>query len=324
MKCILPLARGGGYNKTDNRTPYFAQVAGKPLLGHLIDQVVPLKPEEVIFILGEKDQERIMEFVKSEYSFPARFILQRQNKGSAHAILGAQEHVQGEVLILFGDTFFDADVKAASKSQNDGAIWTYKVDDPRELGVVFVQDGLASKLIEKPDEPVSTDAIVGLYFIRDAQKLFDAAHYLIEHGIMTKGSFMLTDALQVMIERGSRIAAVEADDWVDADHDDGLFRLNAKFLAKEAKALSKPVESVIIKPVYIGKDVLIRNSVVGPNVSIGDGAAIVGSVVKESLVGEHARVSNSKLSMSVIGEGAHLSGSFRQVTLDEHSQSQMD
>lgn len=319
MKCIVPLARGGGYDKGVNRTTLFAAIAGKPLLGRLIDQLLLLKPEEVIFILGAQDRHRIIDYVKATYTFPVRFIQQKHSKGSAHAILGAREHVEGEAVILFGDTFFQADLKKGLPAKADAAIWTCKVQDPRQLGVVFSSGGVATKLIEKPDEPVSTEAMIGLYHVRDARKLFSAIEYLIEHNITTKGFFTLADALQVMIDRKARIVLKGVVDWIDADHDDGLFRLAAKLLAKQRKSLSKAQSSTIIQPVYIGKDVLVRGSVVGPNVSVADGASVVDSIVRDSLIGPGATVTQEHLSFSVIGEGVAVAGRPKQLVVDDRS-----
>ena len=320
MKCIVPLARGGGYNKSLNSTPLFALIAGKPVLGHLIDQLLPLKPEEVVFILGEQDQQKIIKYISKNYSFSTRFVLQKSAKGSAHAINGAKGYVKGEAIILFGDTFFEANLKQLSKVDADAVIWTSMVDDPRGLGVVLSADKIATKLIEKPDEPVSTEAMIGLYYVREAEELFDAVEYLIEHDIKTKGYFTLSDTLQVMINRKKRIAIKEASDWIDADHGDGLFHLVAKILPKQKKSLSKVQDSVVIEPSYIAKDVLVRKSVIGPNVSIADGATVSGSVISDSIIGPNTTVSDEHLSFSVVGKGATVVGKPKKWLVDDRSQ----
>ena len=314
MRCIIPLARGGGYDKNTNEVPYLLSVAGKPLLGHLLDQLIPLRPEEVVFILGEQDRQ-LMDYVTSSYSFKSRFILQRQGKGSAHAIFGAKEFIEGEVVILFGDTFFDADLKGLSAGRDDAVIWTSKVKDPSELGVVFLDGDHASKLIEKPDEPISNLAMVGLYYLRDASSLFSSISYLLEHLIMTKGSYHLTDALQHMINDGARVGVREVKDWIDADHGDGLFDLNAKLVSLHPRPAGKTFNSVIIRPSFIGKGAIIRDSVIGPNASVGVGSVIEGSIVRESIVCTGVEVRAASLEHSVIATGARVKGKGRRLSL---------
>ncbi len=318
MKCIVPLARGGGYDKSANNVPYLISVAGKPLLGHLVDQLSELKPEEVVFILGDEDR-GLIDYITSHYDFQSRFIMQKRSRGSAHAILGAKEYVRGEVAILFGDTFFKADLSGLSETDADGIIWTSKVKDPSLLGVVFQDGEYASKLIEKPDSLISNLAMIGMYYFKDASKLFSAIEYLLEHKIMTKGSFTLTDAVQLMIDDKKKVAVRIADEWIDADHGDGLFMLNRRLLEARGRSLGKTYGSVIIKPVHIDKGAIIRNSIIGPNVSIGVGTEVEGCIIKESVVCTGARLTDAALAKSVIATGAKVQGKLRGVSLDANA-----
>jgi glucose-1-phosphate thymidylyltransferase len=323
VKCILPLGRGGGYDPDSNTTPYHINVAGKPLIGHLIDQLLPLHPEEIICILGSED-EALMRYVKESYDIPFRFILQKQGKGSAHAVFGAKDHVQGEVVILFGDTFFEASFADLAIDGRDGILWTSVVEDPRELGVVFLHGGLASRLIEKPDEPVSNLALVGLYYFNDAKRLFDAIAYLLRHGIQTKGSFHLTDAIQLMIDQGARIEARPADSWIDADRGEGLFALSAKLIAASATREGIIRDSVVIDPVYIPSGAVVDGCVIGPNVSLASGAVVRASVVRESVLESGAKVSDAVLTHSVIGPAAVLDGRPRKIMLAREGRLRME
>lgn len=318
MKCIIPIARGGGFDKNTNDTPYLISVAGKPLLGHLIDQITPLRPEEVIFILGEQDHQ-LMDYVTSSYDFKTRFILQKQGKGSAHAIYGAREFVDEDVVILFGDTFFDADITGLPTSKDDAVIWTKKVVDPSELGVVFLNGAHASKLIEKPDEPVSNLAMIGLYYVKSAPALFESINYLLEHKIRTKGNFHLTDALQHLIDTGKKVAVREATDWIDADHGDGMFLLNQKLLGKTSRLNGKTFNSIIIRPSHIGKGAIIRDSVIGPHASIGVGSVIEGSIIKESIICTGVEVNGAALEHSIIATGARVRGKGRRLSLEPNT-----
>ncbi|MBD3208993.1 hypothetical protein GF367_01060 [Candidatus Woesearchaeota archaeon] len=323
LKCIVPLARGGGYNKGKNRTPYLLSIAGKPLLGHLVDQLLPLKPEEVIFIL-DRDDKGLMQYVQDNYSFKVRFILQKRSKGSAHAIYGAKDLVDGELVILFGDTFFEADLSRLPSSDAASIIWTYKVERPADLGVVFLDGDRATKLIEKPDSLVSNQAMIGLYYFKHSSTLFNSIEYLLEHDIKTKGSFHLTDAVQLMVNKKKRVKVRVAKDWIDADHGDGLFALNAKLLSEQAKVLGKTDNCVLIKPVHVAKGAVVRDSVLGPHVSVGESSEVVGSVLRDAVVCVDARVSDAGLSHSVVATGAFVKGSLRRVNLDERTGVRLD
>ncbi|NCP61541.1 MAG: nucleotidyltransferase family protein, partial [Flavobacteriales bacterium] len=175
------------------------RVAGKPILGHLLDSLSTLKIDKAIFIVSE-DNNDLKKFIKKNYSFEAAYILQKDQKGVAHAIYGAKSHVvDDEIIILFADTLIKADLKKIHKNKDlDGIIWTKQVDDPRSYGVVFTHNGIISNFIEKPETPVSDNAIVGLYYFKKSNKLFAAIEHLLKNEIKTKGEFQLTDALQLL------------------------------------------------------------------------------------------------------------------------------
>ena len=282
-------------------------VAGKPLIGHLLDQLKPFRPEEVIFILGSEDKE-LMDYVKESFGFTSRFILQRQGKGSAHALFGARESVDGDLVVLFGDTFFEADVRGLPPKGVDAVIWTSRVKDPRELGVVFLDGEYASRLIEKPDDPVSDLAMIGLYYFKDASRLFDSISYLLDNDIRTKGSYHLTDAIQHMIRQGSRVLTREVSSWVDADRGDGLFCLNGLLLKTHARQFGSKRQAVVRPPVHLGKGCVVENSVIGPNVSVAEDAVVRGTVIHDSIVCDGARVEGGSLSRSVVERGAVVQG----------------
>ncbi len=314
MKLIIPLARLERHSHDPTELCPLISVAGKPLLSYLLDQVISLKPEEVIFILGEREKE-IMNYVKDNYSLPARFIKQKQVKGSAHAIYGAKPYCKDDVMILFGDTFFTADIKNLPKENGDGVIWVHEVPDPRELGVVFMSNNHASKLIEKPDSPVSNLAMIGLYYFKNSEKLFDSIDFIIKNNIKTRDSFHLTDAVQLMINRKVKIKTRVAKNWIDCGHDQGLFELNDLLLKKNHSVNGKVENCVIHKPVFISKDAVLKNSVVGPCVSVGGSAKIEGSIIEHSVVGRKASIKHALLSKSILGRKAKVEGSFRHLKL---------
>lgn len=319
MKCIVPLARGGGFNKAANKTPYLLPIAGRPIIARLLDQIASLKLEEVIFIL-DNPHKALMSYIEENFSFSSRFIMQKQTKGSAHAILGAKKFVENDVLILFGDTFFQADLSLCEKTDEDALLWTADVSNPSELGVVHVGGKHVTKLIEKPDEPISSEALIGLYYVKSAPDLFEAIEFLIENNIKTKDSFHLTDAFQIMINKKKKFLAVKADDWIDADHDDGLFRLNALYLAKTQKNAGKTFNTTLIKPVFIERGAVVRDSIIGPNVCIEKGVTINRSVLSDAFVCEDATINGATLKESVIQRGAVVRGHPRKLRLAENAE----
>ena len=204
MKLIIPMAGKGKRLKphTNTMPKALVEVAGRPILAYILDSVSTLNIDKVIFIV-DRDNPELREFLTKNYKFTPIFVQQREQKGVGHAISGARKYVGNEdVMILFGDTLIEADLKSVKKIKGDGIIWTKQVSDPRKFGVVFMYNGYISKLIEKPDMAVSDQAIVGMYYFKKPNDLFEALDYLIKNDIQTKGEFQLTDAIQLMITRG--------------------------------------------------------------------------------------------------------------------------
>jgi glucose-1-phosphate thymidylyltransferase len=196
MKVIIPLA---GFGKrlrphTYTKPKPLVNVAGKPVLGHILDRLNNLDIEEIIFIVGYLG-EQIEEYVEATYKFHTRYIEQNELLGQAHAIYLAKDHVREPVLIIFVDTIFEADLKALAELTADGAIYVKEVDDPRRFGVVTLQDGFITHFVEKPSTPVSNLAVTGVYYIKDAPMLFECIDELIARNIQTQGEYFLADAL---------------------------------------------------------------------------------------------------------------------------------
>ncbi len=316
MKVIIPLARMINEEPGVQGSYPTLEIAGKTVLGHLIEQITPLNPEEIIFIVGDNASKTI-NYVKDNLKTKFRFIQQKQLKGSAHAIYGAKNYVKGELLILFGDTFFEANLKNLSKEKADGIIWVKEVDNPSRLGVVIKDGSLITRLIEKPDEPISHLAMIGLYYFKDSSKLFDSISYILSNNIRTKGSFHLTNAIQLMINKNSMIVTREVDKWVDCDEQTGPFGTVRYLLGKKTLNEGKTDNSIIIKPVYIEKGSVIKNSIIGPNVSVAKGSRIENSVIKESIIGSEARVADAHLAESTIGKKATVTGTYRHILLED-------
>jgi glucose-1-phosphate thymidylyltransferase len=322
MKLIVPMAgRTDKLGPHTNTTPKpLIHVAGKPLLAHLLDRVADAKITEVIFIVDE-DNHELKEYISKNYKFRAKYIQQKERKGVAHAVYGAKKYIRNEeVLILLADTLIETNLGIIRKVKADGVIWTKKVEDPSKYGVVFMYEGMITQLIEKPETPISDRAIVGLYYVKDSEKLFSSIEFLMKNKIMTKGEYQITDAFQLMINRGAKIVSGDVNIWQDCGSIENLLETN-RYLLSKTKIIIRPIKDVIIiKPVYMAKGAIIKNSIIGPNVSIGQNAHVDGSVVSDSIINEDAFVEHAVLKESIIGKRARVHGSEKKLNMGESSE----
>lgn len=324
MKIIIPMGGKGTRLRPHTliKPKPLVHVAGKPMLGHILDKFKDFSDvEEIIFITGGF-MEQIQHYVQSNYSFNARFIPQKEALGVAHALYLAKDYVKEDVLVVFSDTLFEADFSIigrlttsmskpisslkskmglSKKIDADGIIWVKEVDDPRRFGVAFLHQGYISKIIEKPQTPVSNLALIGLYYLSDGKKMMDAIDYIISNKVMLKNEFFLTDALQVMINSGSKLIPQPVGAWLDCGTVEALLETNTYLLQHGMSNSRKVTDSVIIPPVFIEDGAQIINSVVGPNASIATGAVIKRSIVKNSIVNSNAVIVNAVLDSSLIG-----------------------
>lgn len=322
MKVVIPMAGKGTRLKPHTHTTPKAlvHVAGKPLLEHVLDSISDLTIDTVIFIV-DKDYPELRKFLDKKYSFKQIYILQKERKGVAHAIYGAKKHVINEdVFILFADTLMQGDLKIVKKHKNDGLIWTKKVTDPRQYGVAFLHDNFISQLIEKPEEPVSDKALVGMYYFKDGNKLFESIEYLLKNDIRHKGEFYLTDAIQYLISKGLKFQAPEVTSWLDCGTVQSLLMANKELLKKVGTKTNTAKNTIFIKPVYIEKGVEIANSIIGPDVSISKGAVINGSIIKDSIVNENAIISDALLTESIIGKNTKIQGRSKKLNIGDSSE----
>lgn len=298
------------------------RVAGKPILGHLLDSLSKLSIDKAIFIVHE-DNEDLKKFIKENYKFEATYILQKDQKGVAHAIYGAKNHaLNDEAMILFADTLIKADLSKIKQKDLDGIIWTKDVDDPRNFGVVFTHNGLISKFIEKPETPISNKAIVGLYYFKKSNKLFAAIEHLLKNDIKTKGEYQLTDALQLLINQSERLIQEEVSVWKDCGTAKNLLETQEYLLDNMKESKVKTENSILIKPVFVDKGAVIKNSIIGPNVSVGKDSVLESTIVSNSIIGKNASIHQSTLQNSIIGNHAKIKGTPRKLNMGDSSEIQ--
>ncbi|MGQ9713711.1 MAG: sugar phosphate nucleotidyltransferase [Anaerolineae bacterium] len=338
MKVIIPLAGFGTRLRphTYTRPKPLLHVAGKPVLGHILDKLQGLDVEEICFIVGYLG-DQIERYVSQNYGFRARYLVQEELLGQAHAIHLARPYVQGDVLIVFVDTIFEADLSALAHIQSDGVIYVREVEDPRRFGVVTLQDGFIREFVEKPSTPVSNLAVIGVYYLKDAPALFDAIQELMDQKIQTKGEYFLADALQIMVRRGTRLEAWPVEVWEDCGTADAVLHTNRYLLERLVSDGPEGVDKVLIPPVYLGPGAVVERSVVGPYVYVGErchiaesrvgpyvslaaGSRVHRSILEDSIVNEEACIEEAVLTRSLIGSRARVRGGFERLNVGDSSE----
>lgn len=331
MKAIIPVAGIGTRLRPHTHTApkVLLPVAGKPMLAHILDELVSIGLTEVTFIIGYKG-EMIRDYVTSTYSFKANFVEQSEMKGLGHAIsLAKQHHYSDEepVLIVLGDTIFHADLKSVFE-RPESAIGVKKVNDARRFGIVELDKrGEVKRLIEKPENPPTNLAIVGIYHIVHPRMLFDALDEIISEGKTTKGEFQLTDALQKMLDRGEKMRVFMVDGWYDCGKPETMLLTNRDLLDKEVQGAAEHEQvsdrypgSVIIMPVAIAESVVVENSIIGPYVSVSANTVLRDCITRNSIIGENAEVSSIILEDSIISDNAKVAGNLFRLNVGDSSE----
>lgn len=320
-KVIIPVAGIGKRLRPHTHTAPkgLLHVAGKPILGHILDALKQVKIDEVIFIIGFMG-EQIVEYVKKNYKFKSKFIQQKELKGLGYAIWLASPEIKTNepVLIVLGDTIFETDLSPVLEGKFD-ALGTKKVKDPRRFGIVEMKRGFAKKLVEKPDKPTSNQAVVGVYYIKSAETFKQSLEEMIKKRIMTKNEYQLTDALQLMIDKGVKFKTFEITGWYDCGKAETLLETNRHLLSK-IESTRKLKSSVVIPPIFVSRSAKVKNSILGPYVSVADKAVIQDSIIRDSIISERAEVNNSRLQSSLIGNSAVVHGVFHQLNVGDSSE----
>jgi glucose-1-phosphate thymidylyltransferase len=285
-----------------------------------LDGLRDLPIDEIIFITGYLG-EQIEQYVRPRSNLPARYLEQTEQRGQAHALHLAHDFIDQPVLIVFADTIVETNLRQLLATSGDGVLCVKAVDDPQRHGVAMLTDGRVTRLVEKPEEPLSNLALAGIYYIRDWQRLRRALHDVLTRGVQTRGEYYLADALQLMIDDGAYLQAWPVEVWEDCGTIEALLRTNRYLLSHGRERLPQQVShSTIIPPVNIAPTAIIEGSVVGPYVSVADGASIRGTIIRDSIVGERASIANVVLSASLIGSHAVMESAARRVNVGDASE----
>lgn len=321
INVIIPAAGVGTRLRPHTHTAPKAllPVAGQPILGHILDRVSNLRDLGTIRIVVGFLGDQIQDFVGKKFNLPVRFVQQDELLGLGYAVhLALQDKPDDNpVLIILGDTILDVDL-ASFVSGGDDTLGVKEVDDPRRFGVIETRGEYISRLVEKPADPPSNLAVVGLYGIRSTALLRQCLIDVIASARTTAGEIQMTDALQLMVERGSRLRAVRVDGWFDCGKVETLLETNRYLLGKSALRYELD-GSIVIPPVYIAPSASVERSVVGPFVSVGDQARVVDSVVRNSIIADEAQVSRCVIEDSLVGARAIVEGTAKRLNVGDSS-----
>lgn len=333
MKVVIPVAGAGMRLRphTYTQPKPLMPVAGKPIIRFIVDRLVEVGLTDFVFVIGYLG-DKIRNYLEQTYpNLDMEFVYQEQREGSAHAIWMAREILEDEesIFIAFGDTIFEADLRRMLECPHS-CLAIKKVNDPREFGVAeFDEQEFVTRLVEKPRIPKSNMAIVGLYKIDEVGELLRAVEYLLSHEQRTYGEFQLTDALQIMVERGIRIQTMPVDNWFDCGRKDVLLETNAMLLNQRSynnhRSPLPPAENTIfIEPIAVGENCMITNSIIGPHVTIGDNVTIHHSIVQDSIIGNFAALDEVVLKHSVIGSDASVRGMNLSLNIGDNTEINFD
>lgn len=306
-------------------------IAGKPIVHRLVEDiagVINQEIEEIAFIIHKDFGDKVaQELITIAENLGAKGSIYYQNEplGTAHAILSAKESMQGPIVVAYADTLFKADFTLDTSA--DSVIWVKQVEDPSAFGVVQLNDNnQIVDFVEKPKEFVSDLAIIGIYYFKSGEILRSELEYLLDNNIQKGGEYQLTDGLENMKQKGMKFVPGKVDEWMDCGNKNVTVETNSRmlqFLHEDgANLISNTVRienSTIIPPCYIGEEVVLINSIVGPNVSLGKATHLTNVKIQNSLVQTHAHLKNAKLDNSMIGNHASFDGDFKSISIGDYS-----
>lgn len=335
MKIIVPMAGRGSRLRPHTLTvpKPLIPVAGEPIVHRLVKDIAKVlnQPiDEVAFILGDpaffgEDIVESLERLAESLGAKASIYRQDQPLGTGHAIMSAKESLSGPAVVAYADTLIKADFKLDEKA--DAVIWTKKVANPEAYGVVNLNENEEIiELVEKPQEFVSDQAVIGIYYFKDIEVLKGKLQEVLEENLMHGGEYQINDGIKKMMAEGKIFKTGTVDEWMDCGNKNVTVETNGKMLnflkSDGEKTVSDSVKlenSEIIEPCYIGENVVLKNSTIGPNVSIGDDCVVENSEIKNSLIQTNSSIKNATLDNSMIGNHAKYDGNYTQISIGDYS-----
>lgn len=326
MKIVIPVAGAGAKLRphTYTQPKPLIPLAGKTILSFIMDQFIDAGMIDFVFVIGYLG-EKIKHYVTEKYpNIHASFVVQEQHSGTGHAVLLAQQLLapNEEMLVVYGDTICEFDLQSVLASPHS-MVGIKKVDDPRDFGVAEMNvQGQLIHAVEKPKIPKSNMALVGIYKIKETAQLFQIIKEDI-NGNAPDEEYTLTQAIDRLVKTGVTVQTFPVNYWFDCGKKETLLATNA-ILLSEAEYASEEIpffdNTIILHPVSIAKGCLIENSIIGPNVSIGEHAIIRGSMIRDSIIGSYSEIKQIALHSSLIGSDASISGASQRLNIGDNTE----
>ena len=309
-------------------------IAGKPIVQRLVEDitaVVDQKIDEIAFIIGPvakgfpADTKESLLKIAAELGTKGSVYIQEEALGTAHALYCAKDSLSGPCVVAYADTLFKADFKLDASA--DGAIWVKQVEDPSAFGVVKVEDGFITDFIEKPKDFVSDLAIIGIYYFKDGDRVRKEVEYLVDNDLEENNEYQLTNVLETLKREGAKFIPGKVDAWMDCGKKDPTVDTNKQVLGFEHNAGNNLVSSdvvlnnsEIIQPCFIGENVVLKNTKIGPYVSIGANSIVTDSTIKNSLIQSNVVIKNAGLELAMIGNHAKYNGNYTSVSIGDYTE----
>jgi len=331
MKIIVPMAgRGSRLRPHTLTTPKpLISISGKPIVQRLVEDIAETcneKIEEIAFIIGDFgiEVENKLKEIATKLDAKGTIYYQNEPLGTAHAILCAKESLSGRCVVAFADTLFKT--KFVLDKTKDGIVWVKQIKDPSSFGVVKLnKSSEIEAFIEKPTKFVSDLAIIGVYYFKSAESLKKELQFLIDKDIKDKGEYQLTSALENMQKNGLKFGTGKVDEWLDCGNKNSTVQTNAKILEFQGNNVSGKANienTKVVAPCFISENAIIKNSIIGPYVSIGSNTSIQNTVITNSMVQNNSNIKNAKLENSMIGNNVVFDGKLllQEVSLGDYSE----
>ena len=328
MKLIIPMAGMGKRMRPHTLTipKPLIKIAGKPIVQRLVEAIVKVIDEdidEIAFIVGDfgTDVEAQLISIAKNAGANSKIYYQKEALGTAHAIHCAADSLKGNVLVAFADTLFCTD--DVMDLSCDGSIWVHSVNDPSAFGVLMTnEEGIVTNFVEKPKDFISEMAIVGVYYFKNAEKLLSEIQKLIDNKHKKNGEYQLTDVLQNMMKSGTEFFVYRVPEWLDCGNKNATVYTNQRILENSngEVLIQDGVEkenTIIIAPCFIGKNVKLKNSIIGPHVSIGEGSVISQCIISNSIIQSHSRVANANFDNSMLGNFVDYSEKHKELNMGD-------